>query len=83
MYVVKVVTGSVSDGELLVGDKVTAINDAAVESYRQTLDILKECGLQVSIDVQRRSTRDLVLPTGIVITLYEAVVIHELLQVKV
>ena len=66
-----------------MGEKVTAINDTAVESYRQTLAILKDCGPHVAIDVQRRGTRDLVLPTGIIISLYEVVVVHELLQVKV
>ena len=65
VYVVKVAAGSVSEGQLLVGDRVMAINNTAVKSYRQTLTILRDCGPQVAIDVQRRGARDLSLPTGI------------------
>ena len=65
MYVVKIVAGGVSEGQLLVGDKLRAINGAAVKSYRQALATLRECGPQVTMDVQRRNiNNDPVLPQG-------------------
>ena len=66
VYVVKVVAGSVSDGKLLVGDGVQAINGQAVKSYRHMLALLKDCGPQVVVDLQRSPARNSNLPPGII-----------------
>jgi PDZ domain-containing secreted protein len=54
VYVVKVVAGGVSDGRLLTGDRIRAINGEAVDSYQQTQDLLKSSGSQVTINAQRK-----------------------------
>ena len=50
----KVVAGGASDGRLLTGDRIRAINGGAVESYQQTQTLLKSSGPQVLIDAQRK-----------------------------
>ena len=60
----KVVDGSVSCGQLLVGDRVCAVNGTAVKSHSHALVLLRECGPQVTIDVQRGCTVSDELPTG-------------------
>lgn len=60
----KVVAGGVSDGQLLVGDRIRAINDRLVESYQQTLAVLRDSGPQVTIDVLRRGRIGPILPIG-------------------
>jgi C-terminal processing protease CtpA/Prc len=67
VYVVKVTAGGVSEGQLLVGDKIRAINGAAVESYQHALALLRACGSQVTIDVRRKDppvAKDMTLPLG-------------------
>lgn len=68
VYVVKVATNGASNGWLLNGDKIVAINGQSVESYSQTRALLKRCGSQLTIDIQRKithSTEQEILPPGI------------------
>ena len=64
----RVITGSASDGRLLTGDEITAVNGEAVGSYQQIQALMKTCGSQVTVDVRRIATpitSDAQLPTGI------------------
>lgn len=68
VYVVKVATNGANNGRLLNGDRIVAINGQSVESYSQTRALLKRCGSQLTIDIQRKtpqSTDQEILPPGI------------------
>ena len=64
----KVVAGGASDGRLLTGDRIRAINGEPVESYQQTQALLKGSGPQIVIDAQRKyspyNTSTVALPPG-------------------
>lgn len=64
VFVLKVAATGASEGLLLMGDRIIAVNDQAVDSYKQTQTLLKSCGSQLTMDVQRKATPTEVLPAG-------------------
>ena len=64
VYVVKVVRGGASEGRLLTGDRVLSVNGKAAGNYQQTLAVLKSCGPQLTIEVQRKAAPTDNLPPG-------------------
>lgn len=56
-----VVAGSVSEGEIMTGDQLMAINGVHLNNYRQTINLLRESD-QIIVELQRRKTHN--LPQG-------------------
>ena len=63
---VKVVAGGKADCEgLVIGDRISAVDGQPVNGYGETQALLKKCGPQLLIEVQReRNSRSTKLPPG-------------------